>query len=105
MKASTTWLPFVIGLCLASFVACDISRDDIIGKWNLAADGSAMVWEFSKNGSVLVGTTRGKYSFGDNKRIKIETGSSTAVYQIESITDRMILRTANGSKLEFTKSK
>jgi hypothetical protein len=104
MKGSISWLPFVIGLCLASFVACDTSSEDIVGKWHLAADGSAMVWEFSKDGSVLVGTTRGRYRFGDNKRIKIETGFSTAVYQIEFITGRMILRNANGSKLEFTKS-
>ena len=32
-----------------------------------------MIWEFSNDGSVLMGPNRGRYTFGDNNRIKIET--------------------------------
>jgi hypothetical protein len=62
-----------------------------------------MVWEFSKNGSVLVGNIRGRYRFGDQNRVKIETPFATSVYQMEISGDRMILREASGSKLEFTR--
>jgi hypothetical protein len=62
-----------------------------------------MVWEFSKDGSVLMGNTRGKYSLGDSARIKIQTSFGTSVYQMELSGDQMSLKDANGSKLAFTK--
>jgi hypothetical protein len=64
-----------------------------------------MVWEFSNDGSVLMGTNRGRYSFGDNNRIKIETSIATSVYQMELVGDKMTLRDPNGSKLVLTKVK
>jgi hypothetical protein len=64
-----------------------------------------MIWEFSKNGSVLIGNDRGRYSFGDNSRIKIEMPYAKSVYQIEISGDRMTLRSPNGLKLEFTRVK
>ena len=64
-----------------------------------------MVWEFSSDGSVLMGTNRGRYSFGDNNRIKIETSSATSVYQMELAGDKMTLKDPKGSKLVLTKVK
>jgi hypothetical protein len=75
----------------------------IVGKWRAAGDASAMVWEFSRDGSVKIGSMRGRYSFGDRDRVKIETSSATSVYQIELSGDHMTLKDPNGSKLEFTK--
>jgi hypothetical protein len=64
-----------------------------------------MVWEFSSDGSVLMGTNRGRYSFGDNNRIKIETSTYTSVYQMELVGDKVTLKAPSGSKLEFTRVK
>ena len=62
-----------------------------------------MVWEFSSNGSVLIGEMRGRYKFGDRDRIKIQTPFSTAVYQLKISTDQLVLQEPGGSKLEFTR--
>lgn len=95
----------VIGLAvlLYAIAGCGGPSRDIVGKWRTSEDANALVWEFSENGSILIGNTRGRYSFGDNKRIKIETPFATSVYQMEFWGDRMILRNVNGSRLEFTR--
>jgi len=69
----------------------------------MSGSSSAMVWEFSTNGSVLIGDVRGRYTFGDQNRIKIETPFASSVYQMEISGDRMILREPGGSKLDFTR--
>jgi hypothetical protein len=92
-------------LLLCAIAGCGSSHNDIVGKWHAAGDASAMVWEFSKDGSVLMGSTRGRYSFGDRDRVKIQTPFGTSVYQMEFSEDRMILKDPNGSKLEFTRLK
>lgn len=63
-----------------------------------------MVWEFSEDSSVLMGSTRGKYTFGRN-RVKIQTPFGTTVYQMELSGDQMSLKDSSGSKLVFTKQK
>lgn len=68
----------------------------------MSGDVNAIVWEFSKNGAVLIGNTRGRYIL-DRNRIKIETPFARTVYQMEFTGDRMILREPNGPKLDFTK--
>ena len=88
-----------------TFAACGGPSRDIVGKWRTSEDANAVVWEFSKNKSLLIGQVRGRYSFGDNNRIKIETPFATSVYYMEFLDDRMILREVNGSKLEFTRTK
>jgi hypothetical protein len=75
----------------------------IIGKWRMSGGSNATVWEFSKNGLVLIGDVRGRYRFGDQDRIKIETPFATTVYQLKISRDRMILQEPGGSKLEFTR--
>lgn len=92
-------------LLLCAMAGCGSSHNDIAGKWRAAGDSSAVVWEFSPDGSVLMGSTRGRYSFGDRDRVKIQTPFGTSVYQVELSEDHMILKDPNGSKLEFTRSK
>ena len=75
----------------------------IVGKWRLIGGSNATLWEFSANGVVLVGEVRGRYKFGDQDRIKIETPFATSVYQVEISGDRMTLQEPGGSKLEFTR--
>jgi hypothetical protein len=82
---------------------CGGPSHDIVGKWGTSGDANAMVWEFSKDRSVLIGQMRGRYSFGDRNRIKIETPFAISVYQMELSGDHMILREPNGSKLTFTR--
>jgi hypothetical protein len=68
----------------------------------MSGDANAMVWEFSQNGGVVIGNTRGRYVL-DRTRVKIETPFARTVYQMEFLADRMILREPNGPKLEFTR--
>ena len=53
----------------------------------------------------MMGTNRGRYTFGDNNRIKIETSIATSVYQMELVGDKMTLKEPNGSKLVLTRVK
>lgn len=92
----------VIGI-LSAMIGCDRSRQDIVGKWRAGSESNPMVWEFANDGSVQMGSIRGRYSFGDRDRIKIETSGATSVYQIELVGDHMTLKDPSGSKLEFTK--
>jgi hypothetical protein len=93
----------LVSFCLIT--GCGGKAHEIVGRWRLSNEPNAMVWEFSSDGSVLMGTNRGRYSFGDNNRIKIETSFSTAVYQMEIAGDKMTLKEPNGSKLVLTRVK
>jgi hypothetical protein len=90
-------------ILLCGLAGCENSQTDIVGKWSTAGE-NAMVWEFSKDSSILMGSTRGKYTFGRN-RVKIQSPSGTTVYQLDLSEDRMILTAPGGSKLQFTRSK
>jgi hypothetical protein len=95
----------LVGVLALAILLCAMAgcgNRAIVGKWRTSAGSSAMVWEFSKNGSVLIGDVRGRYTFGDQNRVKIETPFATSVYQMEFSGDRMILRDTK-SKLEFTR--
>jgi len=98
-------------LCLAavalvfSLPGCDNSRSQIIGKWKVVGDSSDVVWEFFDNGAVSAGGRPGKYTFGDGRRIKIQTPAATFVHQIEFVGDRMIWKELNGTKTELTRVK
>jgi hypothetical protein len=69
----------------------------------MSGTSDATVWEFSSNGAVLVGDARGRYRFGDQDRIKIETPFATTVYQLNISGDQMTLEEPGGGKLEFTR--
>ena len=91
-------------ILLFAFAGCGSST--IVGKWRLlGGESDAILWEFSTNGGVLVGDVRGKYKFGDQNRIKIETPFATTVYQLKISGDQMTLQEPGGSKLEFTRIK
>ena len=85
------------------FAMTGCGNSSVVGKWRLMGGSNAILWEFSTNGAVLVGDVRGKYKFGDQKRIKIETPFATTVYQMKISGDQMTLQELGGSKLEFTK--
>jgi hypothetical protein len=86
---------------LSAIVGCE--NRTIVGKWHMSGGSGATIWEFSKNGSILIGNVRGRYKFGDQNRVKIETPFATSVYQLEISADRMTLREPDGPKLEFTR--
>jgi hypothetical protein len=75
----------------------------VVGKWRMMGGSNAILWEFSANGAVLVGDLRGKYEFGDQDRMKIQTPFATTVYQMKISGNRMTLQELGGSKLEFTR--
>jgi ABC-type uncharacterized transport system auxiliary subunit len=96
---------FRLGIIAAAVFLCGIAgcggpSHEIVGKWRMSQDANATVWEFSKNGAVLIGNTRGRYIL-DRNRIKIETPFARTVYQMEFSGDHMILSESNGPKLDF----
>jgi hypothetical protein len=93
----------IIAAIALLFAMAGCGNSMIVGKWRLMGGSNAILWEFSANGAVLVGDVRGRYKFGDQDRIKIETPFATTVYQIKISGDRMTLQEPGGSKLEFTR--
>jgi hypothetical protein len=75
----------------------------IVGKWRMSGAENQTIWEFSSNGSVLVGEVRGRYKLGNQERIKIETPFATTVYLVKVSSDQLVLQELGGSKLEFTR--
>jgi hypothetical protein len=75
----------------------------IVGKWRMSGAENQTIWEFSGNGSVLVGEVRGRYKLGNQERIKIETPFATTVYLVKLSSDQLVLQELGGSKLEFTR--
>ena len=90
-------------LLLSILIACGGPAHDIVGKWRTGSEPNDVVWEFASNGAVTIGQTRGRYSFGDSGRIKIETPTGASVYQAQITRDHMTFREASGSRLEFTR--
>jgi len=84
-------------------VMAGCGNSNIVGKWRMSGADNQTVWEFSSNGSVLVGDIEGRYKFGDQDRIKIQTPFSTAVYEMTISGDQLVLQEPGGSKLEFTR--
>jgi hypothetical protein len=96
-------LLLIAASALVLLIMAGCGNSTIAGKWRMSGADNQTVWEFSSNGSVLVGDVRGRYKFGDQDRIKIETPFSTAVYQVKISSDRLLLQEPGGSKLEFTR--
>jgi hypothetical protein len=84
-------------------VMASCGNSSIVGKWRMSGAENQTVWEFSGSGSVLVGEVRGRYKFGDQGRIKIETPFATTVYLVKLSSDQLVLEELGGSKLEFTR--
>jgi hypothetical protein len=85
------------------FVLASCGNSSIVGKWRMSGAENQTVWEFLSNGSVLVGEVRGRYKFGNQDRIKIETPFATTVYLVTLSSDQLVLQEPGGSKLEFTR--
>lgn len=93
---------FLLCLLAASLlVGCSNPNKDIVGKWQ--AENSSATWEFFANGTLDNNGTPGRYTFGDNNRLKIQTGAATFVYLIERQGDRLILKDPAGSRLELSR--
>jgi outer membrane biogenesis lipoprotein LolB len=95
----------ISAVLLLLLAACGGASREIIGKWRTSSDSNAVVWEFASNGLVTIGSTRGKYSFGDSQRIKIQTPFEKSVYEVTIAHDHMTFREANGSHIEFDRIK
>jgi hypothetical protein len=93
----------IIASAVMLFVMAGCGNSSIVGKWRMSGTENQTVWEFSSNGSVLAGDIRGRYKFGDQERIKIETPFATTVYQVTISSDQLVLQQPGGSKLEFTR--
>jgi hypothetical protein len=96
-------LLLVPSLAVLLFVMIGCGNSSIVGKWRMSGTENQTVWEFSSNGSVLVGEVRGRYKFGDQNRLKIETPFATTVYVMNLSNDQLVLQDLTGSKLEFTR--
>ena len=95
----------IIALTTLLFAMTACGHSSVVGKWQMLGAENQTVWEFSNNGSVLVGDVRGRYKFGDQDRIKIETPFATSVYQLDISSDHMTLQEPGGTTLEFTRVK
>lgn len=98
-KSSLRIIASAVLLCIVA--GC--GNRGVVGKWRLSGASNATVWEFSSNGGFLVGDVHGRYKFGDQDRIKIETPFATTVYQLKISADQMVLQEPGGQKLEFTR--
>lgn len=87
------------------FILAGCGNSSIVGKWRMSGTENQTIWEFFSNGAVRVGEVRGKYKFGDQKRIKIETPFATTVYVVNLSNDQLELQEPDGAKLEFTRVK
>jgi hypothetical protein len=94
---------FAAASAVLLFVMAGCGNSSIVGKWRLSGAGNQTVWEFLSNGSVHVGEVRGRYKFGDQGRIKIETPFATTVYLVQLSSDQLVLQELGGAKLEFTR--
>ena len=94
----------IIASAVLLFAMGGCGNSSIIGKWRMAGDSNATVWEFKSNGGVLVGDVQGRYKFGDQDRIKIETPFATTVYVLKISRDQLVLQEpGGGATLEFTR--
>ena len=96
-------LLLVLASAVLLFVMAGCGNSSIVGKWRMSGSGNQTIWEFSGNGSVLVGEVRGRYKLGDQDRLKIETPFATTVYVVKLSNDQLVLQDMGGSNLEFTR--
>jgi hypothetical protein len=94
----------ILATAVLLFAIAGCRNSSIIGKWRMSGS-NATVWEFSSNGAVLLGDVRGRYKFGDQDRIKIETPFATTVYLVKISSNQLVLEEPGGSKLEFARIK
>ena len=96
---------FVSVVAVISFAGCDSRENSVVGKWRVAGGGDGAVWEFAANNGVDMNGRKGKYTFGDQGRLKVQTQFATFVYQLEMQDDRMVLIEPNGTRLQLERVK
>lgn len=96
-------LRLAVAFAVLLFIMAGCGNSSIVGKWRLSGADNQIVWEFFSNGSVLAGDVRGRYKFGNQDQIKIETPFSTTVYVVNLSNDQLVLQDLAGSKLEFAR--
>lgn len=104
MARSWTAVAALVAL-LFTLVSCDSKQSQIVGKWKIVGGPSGAVWEFAADKSVDLDGRKGKYSFGDQGRVKVQTQAATFVYQLTLSADRMTLTEPNGTKTELERVK
>ena len=87
------------------FAIAGCGNSSIVGKWRMSGGSMPRFGNFQANGAVLVGDVRGRYKFGDQDRIKIETPFATTVYQLTISGDQMMLRRARRCEARVYKDK
>ncbi len=96
----------ICALVLSALLAsCGGAESQIVGKWKRLGEGSGEVWEFSSNKAVDIAGRKGKYSFGDQGRLKVQTQFATFVYQLDLTGDRMVLTEPSGTRTELERIK
>lgn len=93
----------VLAALLFLGAGCGGGTKPIVGKWKTGSEQNAVTWEFLENGAALSGNIRGKYTLGDQNRIKIQTPHATFVYQLKFTGDRMIWVDPKGTRMELTR--
>ncbi len=88
-----------------ALAACTDAKSQVIGQWKVTSDTSALLWEFAEDGTVTSGDMRGRYSFGSQNRLKIQTPFATFVYQVELAGNKMTWKNPNGSKTDLMRVK
>lgn len=95
----------LISLAFGVLASCSGPENQIVGNWKATGSSSAGVWEFSSNKAVDMAGRKGKYTFGDQGRLKVQTQFATFVYRVELSADRLVLTEPNGTRLEFERVK
>ncbi|HEX8679874.1 MAG TPA: hypothetical protein VF683_07935 [Chthoniobacterales bacterium] len=91
---------------LLALTSCGGPGKAIVGKWQVEGGAADAVWDFQANGTVITSNgVTGRYSFGDNNRLKIQTPSATFVHQLELQGDRMTWRDMSGGVTQLTRAK
>ena len=102
LKRFSLALLVIAAMCVAG---CDSRESRIVGKWKVKGASDAQIWEFAANKAVDMQGRKGKYSFGDQGRLKVQTPSATFVYQVEVSDDRLVLTEPTGTKTELERVK
>ncbi len=97
----------LFSLCVAvlsfSLIGCSNPQNQIVGRWKVTSDTTDLVWDFAKDGSVSSGDIKGRYSFGSQKRMKLQTPFATFIYQVDIADGKMTWVNVKGTKTELTR--
>ncbi|CAN5445367.1 hypothetical protein BH18VER1_BH18VER1_02090 [soil metagenome] len=101
-----SFLALVFAASFTCLAGCGNSQKaQIAGKWKVTNDTTGIVWEFAGDGSVMSGDIRGRYSFGSQRQMKLQTPFATFVYKVEIDGDQMTWNGPNGVRTELSRVK